>query len=59
MPAASYDHHVQCLPLLLCAGAVWNDRDTVFSEGEKVFVDVRESTPGRVTTCDMRKSFEE
>jgi len=31
----------------------------MFSEGEKVFVDVRESTLGRVATCDMGKSFEE
>jgi hypothetical protein len=28
----------------------------MFSEGEKVFVDVRESTLGRVTTCDTGKS---
>jgi hypothetical protein len=31
----------------------------MFSEGEKVFVDVRESTLGRVETCNMGKSFEE
>jgi len=59
MPAASYDHHMQCFLLLLCAGAVWNNRDTMFSDEEGVFVDVRESTSGRVTTCDMGKSFEE